>query len=288
MLSYIGTRVAEFQVGKSNCKCGKYFKIGYLGSNLDYEEKGYPFLLSTLESMDKKYAQKIDLVLTTTTCGKDNEIHERLNNFHNVEIIHGYKHEDLNGILTGVNLGIIPVLWEDNLPQVAIEMVAFGVPILSSDAGGASELTKSKAFKFKSGNKKDLLDKLYALVDQKVNLSEFWDNHDGLCTNQEHYEQIEKIYGLGKMNDVVVTGKEISELLEENEFLYNHFVEEDVATYRHDIDWLREEHNRIYQELEEVKKQRDDLGWRLTETRKSKSYKLAMAMTAIPRKIRGK
>ena len=288
VLSYIGTRVAEFQVGKSNCKCGKYFKIGYLGSNLDYEEKGYPFLLSTLESMDKKYAQKIDLVLTTTTCGKDNEIHERLNNFHNVEIIHGYKHEDLNGILTGVNLGIIPVLWEDNLPQVAIEMVAFGVPILSSDAGGASELTKSKAFKFKSGNKKDLLDKLYALVDQKVNLSEFWDNHDGLCTNQEHYEQIEKIYGLGKMNDVVVTGKEISELLEENEFLYNHFVEEDVATYRHDIDWLREEHNRIYQELEEVKKQRDDLGWRLTETRKSKSYKLAMAMTAIPRKIRGK
>ena len=285
VLSYIGTRVAEFQVGKSNCKCGKYFKIGYLGSNLDYEEKGYPFLLSTLESMDKKYAQKIDLVLTTTTCGKDNEIHERLNNFHNVEIIHGYKHEDLNGILTGVNLGIIPVLWEDNLPQVAIEMVAFGVPILSSDAGGASELTKSKAFKFKSGNKKDLLDKLYALVDQKVNLSEFWDSHDGLCTNQEHYEQIEKIYCLGKMNDVVVTGKEISELLEENEFLYNHFVEEDVATYRHDIDWLREEYNRIYQELEEVKKQRDDLGWRLTETRKSKSYKLAMAMTAIPRKL---
>ena len=52
VLSYIGTRVAEFQVGKSNCKCGKYFKIGYLGSNLDYEEKGYPFLLSTLESMD--------------------------------------------------------------------------------------------------------------------------------------------------------------------------------------------------------------------------------------------
>lgn len=280
VLSYIGTRVAEFQIGKSNCKCGKYFKIGYLGSNLDYEEKGYPFLLNALESMDKKYAQKIDLVLTTTTCGKDYEIHERLNNFHNVEIIHGYKHEDLNGILTEVNLGIIPVLWEDNLPQVAIEMVAFGVPILSSDAGGASELTKSKAFKFKSGNKKDLLDKLYALVDQKVNLSEFWDNHDGLCTNQEHYEQIEKIYGLEKLEDVVVTGKEISELLEENEFLYNHFTEGNA-----DIERLEKENNQIYQELEEVKKQRDDLGWRLTETRKSKSYKLAMAMTAIPRKL---
>ena len=165
-------------------------------------------------------------------------------------------------------------------------MVAFGVPILSSDAGGASELTKSKAFKFKSGNKKDLLDKLYAIVDQKVNLSEFWDNHDGLCTNQEHYEQIEKIYGLEKLEDVVVTGKEISELLEENEFLYNHFVEENVAAYRRDIDMLREENNRVHHELEEAKRQRDDLGWRLTETRNSKTYKIGRAITAIPRKIR--
>ena len=44
ILSYIGTRVAEFQIGHSNCEIGDYFKIGYLGSNLEYEEKGYPFL----------------------------------------------------------------------------------------------------------------------------------------------------------------------------------------------------------------------------------------------------
>ena len=281
VLSYIGTRVAEFQIRKSNCKCGKYFKIGYLGSNLGYEEKGYPFLLDTLESMDKEYAQKIDLVLTTTTQGKDEEIHKRLKEFHNVEIVHGYRHEDLNRILTGVNFGIIPVLWEDNLPQVAIEMVAFGVPILCSDAGGASELTTSNNFKFKAGDAHDLLEKLYALVDEKVSLEEFWNNHSGLCTNQEHYEQIEKIYGLDKLKDVVVTGKEISELLEENEFLYNHFVEENVAAYRYDTDRLREENYQLHQELEETRRQRDDLGWRLTETRNSKAYKIALSLSHI-------
>ena len=56
--------------------------------------------------------------------------------------------------------------------------------------------------------------------------------------------------------------------------------------YRNDNDYLREENNRIRQELENITKQRDDLGWRLTETRKSKSYKMAMALTAIPRKLR--
>lgn len=71
----------------------------------------------------------------------------------------------------------------------------------------------------------------------------------------------------------------MSEILEEKDFLYQHFVEDDVDVYRKKIE-------RLSTELEEVRKQRDDLGWRLSETRKSKSYKLAMTMTAIPRKLK--
>lgn len=279
ILSYIGTRVAEFQIGHSNCEIGDYFKIGYLGSNLEYEEKGYPFLLDALEEMDSSYAAKIELVLTTTTRDKDAYIQKKLKKFHKVKIIHGYSHADLHNILTGVNLGVIPVLWEDNLPQVAIEMVAFGVPILSSSAGGASELTRSDAFRFNVGDTEDFLKKIYAIVDQEVSLDEFWKNHSGLCTNQEHYEQIEKVYALGKVNNISLSGKEVSEILEEKDFLYQHFVEDDVDVYRKKIE-------RLSTELEEVRKQRDNLGWRLSETRKSKTYKIGRAITAIPRKIR--
>lgn len=100
-----------------------------------------------------------------------------------------------------------------------------------------------------------------------------------MCTNQEHYEQIEKVYGLEKLNNITLSGKEVSEILEEKDFLYQHFVEDDVDTYRKKIEKLRTE-------LEDVRKQRDDLGWRLSETRKSKSYKLAMTLTAIPRKLK--
>lgn len=81
------------------------------------------------------------------------------------------------------------------------------------------------------------------------------------------------------MNNISLSGKEVSEILEEKDFLYQHFVEDDVDVYRKKIE-------RLSTELEEVRKQRDDLGWRLSETRKSKSYKLAMTMTAIPRKLK--
>lgn len=280
-LSYIGTRVAEFQIGKSNCNREKYFKIAYLGSNLDYEEKGYPFLLKSLAEVDKQYASNIDLVLTTTTQGKDDIIRDKLNLFHHVEIIHGYRHEDLNGILTGVNLGIIPVLWEDNLPQVAIEMVSFGVPILSSDAGGASELTDSSNFKFRAGSVKDFLNKLYAIYNGEVELNEFWNNHKGLCTNQDHYEQIESIYGLGKIHDIILSGQDVSDILEENIFLYDHFVEEDIHSYKDEINGLKKE-------VEQLRAQKENIEWQLSETRKSKSYKIGLMATAIPRAIRKK
>ena len=36
--------------------------------------------------------------------------------------------------------GVVPVLWHDNLPQVAIEMHARHIPLLTSDMGGAQEL----------------------------------------------------------------------------------------------------------------------------------------------------
>ena len=94
-----------------------------------------------------------------------------------------------------------------------------------------------------------------------------------------HYEQIEKVYALGKVNNISLSGKEVSEILEEKDFLYQHFVEDDVDVYRKKIE-------RLSTELEEVRKQRDNLGWRLSETRKSKTYKIGRAITAIPRKIR--
>ena len=106
----------------------------------------------------------------------------------------GYNHNELRTILKNVDLGIIPVLWEDNLPQVAIEMVANGVPILCSSFGGASELCKSDLFKFNGGDEKDFVDKLSVFINNPELLKEYWPNHPPLVTMKKHTEDLEQYY----------------------------------------------------------------------------------------------
>ena len=50
--------------------------------------------------------------------------------------MNGYAKSEQGRLLGEIDLGVIPSLWEDNLPQVAIEYIASGIPIVASDAGG--------------------------------------------------------------------------------------------------------------------------------------------------------
>jgi glycosyltransferase involved in cell wall biosynthesis len=64
-VSYIGTKVADGQLRKASAakpKQGDGLKVVYLGNDLNYEEKGFPWLLETLEQLDALYTAQIDLV----------------------------------------------------------------------------------------------------------------------------------------------------------------------------------------------------------------------------------
>lgn len=279
--SYIGTKIAGYQVGHSTAAENEYFRVVYLGSHLNYEEKGYPFLLDSLEKLDEEHASKIDLVLTTTTLGKDEYVKEKLKKLHSVEIIHGYTHADLPNILRGAQLGIIPVLWEDNLPQVAIEMVSLGVPILCSSAGGASELCSSEKFRFEGGNTEDFLEKLAYFTEHQEAVKDYWKYHNGLVTMKMHFDEIAKIFELPEAPKATIDIEDYSDLLAENEFLYRNFNGE------HNANVPSEEYERLRRENNELRNRAEDLQYRLDETWKSKSFKIGRAITSVARKIRG-
>lgn len=276
---YIGTKVADYQIRRSSSPVKEYFKIGFLGSDLHYIEKGYPFLLDALELLNKDIASKIDLVLTTTTFNEDELIHQKLSAFHNVQIIHGYKHSDLSRILAGVNLGIVPVLWEDNLPQIAIEMVANGIPILCSDAGGAKELSKSEKFVFEAGNAADFQKKLLDILKHPECLEDYWKGHEGLVTMDKHFETLSNIYNLPEKQFGSIDIEQYSDLLDEHEFLYNHFAPEDVNKLIAQIEDLKRERDILRNE-------RDEANYKINELWKSKTYKISRFLTFIPRHLR--
>jgi len=222
IVNYIGTKIADRQIHYSTTSKSDYFKIVYLGSDINNEEKGYPFLLATLSSIRVTDAQKIDIVLTTTN-GKEKEIKKQLSRYHSVKVIKGYSHNDLKSILGDAHLGIIPVLWEDNLPQIAIEMVAMGVPVLCSSFGGASELVDCDLFHFKGGDRQELVEKLLFFVNNPDELKKFWEHHKDLKTMKQHWSELEEIYDLQKVSisKIELSLEDYFQLLLENEFLYN-------------------------------------------------------------------
>lgn len=218
-VSYIGTKVAQFpqpahyQLGEKT-----EMTVVFLGANYHLEEKGYPFLMEALSGLEKEYASQIHLVLTTTN-GDEAKMKEMLKQFKAVTIIHGYTHSDLRNILKDADLGIVPVLWEDNLPQIAIEMVANGVPVLSSNLGGASELCDSDLFRFIGGSTEDFKKHLVYFVNNRDKLNEFWTYSKQLVTMSMHWDELEEIYELPQGKPPVLTFEDYKNLEKELDVL---------------------------------------------------------------------
>lgn len=195
---YIGTKVADDATysyhGRSN---EEYLTIGFMG----YFEKikGLEFLISSLESMSKETAKKIAFVCyARRKTEHDDEIIKRIESLKNkmakVEYFDGYNHDELPEIMKNIDLGVVPVIWEDNLPQVAIEFAAYGVPVLSSNLGGAHELSTDSRFIFKANDQKDFLEKIENIILDNSMLNDYFKQSIHLNTVEEHIDMMLKCY----------------------------------------------------------------------------------------------
>ena len=112
------------------------------------------------------------------------------------EVTHldGYDQNDLDRILEPVDLGVVPVQWEDNMPQVALEMHARHIPLLTSDRGGAQELALSPDFVFRAGDGADLAARLTALLDGRIDPAPLWARAQGPTGMQRHVDALLAVY----------------------------------------------------------------------------------------------
>ena len=193
---YIGTAAASGQMCRSRYLYkGGILHLCYLG--YARKEKGFSFMLDALEQMTDDVAANVQVTFATQVT--DPQLKERIlrlkKKLHDVVVYGGYTHDELPQILEGVHLGIVPPLWEDNLPQVAIEMKAHGIPVLCSHPGGAKELSRSEAFVFEAGNISDFTEKIKAFLREPNRLSHYWEGAPLLMTMEGHVEELlEKYY----------------------------------------------------------------------------------------------
>ena len=183
---HIGTAFAERQV-PIRVTDKHHLKIAYLG--YERRDKGFYHFLDALETLPRSAARKISLLIAAQLRSPKTlaRIKHLAGEFHDVEIVDGYDHGSLERLLEDVDLGVVPVLWEDSLPQVAMEFVAHGVPVLSSDLGGAKELcAANKRFVYRNGNVHDLVNKLLFFLDNRSALGSYDGHQQELMDMDRH------------------------------------------------------------------------------------------------------
>ena len=190
---YIGTRFAEQAAlvrPKVTRDDAEPLRLAYLGYMR--QDKGFYFYLKSLEKMPPSLARR--LALTFAAKIVDPHAYECIkrmaHRFASVTFHDGYTHAQLRDILADIDLAIVPVLWEDNLPQVAIECVASGVPILTSDRGGAQELLVCRDLVFRAGSRTELYAKLRGILDNPAIFSAALAGRAPLYTPRQHYERL--------------------------------------------------------------------------------------------------
>ena len=198
-VSYIGTKVADNALGACNTDIhADPFTIIYMGYMT--AEKGYEFFADCIEELAKRkdISKRIRVKIVARNNDNEKAFTEKIRNvehsYYSVEWVNGYTKDNQRELLSNVNLGIVPVMWEDNLPQVAIEQVALGVPILVSDLGGAQEICNNADFIFEAGNKEQFIEKLIDIYEHRDLLNDFWNTSMKLVTMQEHIQELERFY----------------------------------------------------------------------------------------------
>lgn len=198
--SYIGTKHAEafytnIERSRGLVGPGGILTIAYLGYMR--RDKGFYFLLDAIKQMPDDLASRIKVVLAARNT--DDRVLQTLKRqsrrFAGIFYSDGYSHGQLDEILTDVNLGIVPVLWEDSLPQVAVEMHCRKIPLLTSDLGGAKELSNSNEdFVFENNNKIDFYKKLGNIISGEVDISRYWENIREPVSLDDHMAELMSLY----------------------------------------------------------------------------------------------
>ncbi len=199
--SYIGSEQAECfartRPRPSLLQPDGTLTLGYLGYMR--RDKGFFFLLDALERLPEELSRKIRL-LVAARVGPDSPM-ARMNalkgKLADLTHVDGYGHDDLDRLLEQVDVGLIPVMWQDNLPQVAIEMHARHIPLLTSDLGGAHELAHCPDMVFSAGDASGFADRVRFLLEGGLDTDRYWKGAMAPVSMQGHLDDLLAVYRSG-------------------------------------------------------------------------------------------
>jgi radical SAM superfamily enzyme YgiQ (UPF0313 family)/glycosyltransferase involved in cell wall biosynthesis/2-polyprenyl-3-methyl-5-hydroxy-6-metoxy-1,4-benzoquinol methylase len=108
----------------------------------------------------------------------------------------GYLHNDLPKILQGVDVAIIPPIWEDNGPQTVMETLGGGVPVIGSRIGGIPDFIKDyqNGILFNTGDSEDLAHTMSKVINNKKLIKNLQRGIKEPLTISEHARKLLYLY----------------------------------------------------------------------------------------------
>ena len=195
-VSYIGTpHAVEWTRTSPRVRQDAYvLRLVYMGYMRP--DKGFPFLLDALEALPDETLARLDLLVAAL--GGDDQMHRRLQalgkRMARLTLQAGYKPDQMDTLLADRDLAIVPPVWEDNLPQVALESHCRHVPLLTGDRGGAQELSGAAAFIFKAGDVADFGRRLTDILNGQVDMDAYWAGALAPRSVSAHIDEILTLY----------------------------------------------------------------------------------------------
>ena len=159
--------------------------------------KGFFFMLEAFERMPEALSRRINLVVAAKS-PSDPSVLNRLmglrSKLKSLTHYDGYTHGQLDEILVKDSIGLLCHLWEDTAPQTAWEMHCRHIPFLTSDLGGASELSGCEKMVYRHGNVQEFTERVRMILDGEVTHNEYWTNSIVPMTIDEHCKQLVDLY----------------------------------------------------------------------------------------------
>lgn len=174
--------------------------LAYLGYMR--RDKGFFFLLDALEALPDAQAARLHLSVAARAGPPEDRGMARLAALRprlaSLTHLDGYRRDTLDDLLRDTRLGVVPVLWEDNLPQVALEMHARHIPLLCSDRGGAQELGRCAALTFAAGDTAGFHTALKRVLSGAVSPAAYWAGAMPPVSMADHITELKAIFQPGQ------------------------------------------------------------------------------------------
>ncbi|KPJ98807.1 MAG: hypothetical protein AMK71_10805, partial [Nitrospira bacterium SG8_35_4] len=152
--------------------------------------KGYEVLLDSFSKLDQSRARLVAYGFDETGYFRDK--YSSLN----AEFYSAYNTKQLNEILSGIDVGVVPSIWEEVFGIVGIEFLTAGIPVIGSNIGGIPEWLKDRenGLLVRARDGEDLTRKMKTFVTDPELRSRMSNNIRPWKSMDEHVEEMKSLY----------------------------------------------------------------------------------------------